>query len=132
MEILILIVLVLACLTWMFMYIQRANNVEGYMDFIEPTETTTVSGLGSGMNDDLARVDQGLPLSDILVPRTQGGLSALDAASCAALDPSRNLEVGGQYVQRTNNYKRAYPDSCSSLPTEFVGAVYEPPGFGSH
>lgn len=126
MEVLVLIVIVLACLTWI--YIQRVNKVEGYMDFIEPTETTTVSGLGL---DDLARVDQGLPLSDILVPRTPG-LSTLDAASCAALDPSRHLEVGGQYVQRTNNYKRAYPDSCSSLPTEFVGSVYEPPGFGSH
>lgn len=53
------------------------------------------------------------------------GLGNLGAASCAAIDQSRDLELGGQYVQRTNNYRRQYPDNCSAPLTEFVGSVYK-------
>jgi hypothetical protein len=69
------------------------------------------------------------PLSDFLTPNMQ--LSRLDAASCAAQDRSRELEPVGQYVQRTNNYRRDYPDNCSAPFTELVGSFYNPiDGFG--
>lgn len=127
MELLILIVLILICLTWLYTQ-TRGVQREGYMNYIGASD-----GLGSspspstdGVGPELAMFGQGLPLADILVPRTPPGLTSVDAASCARMDPARQLELGGQYVQRTNNYRRLYPDSCSSLVTDFVGAIYEP------
>ena len=76
-----------------------------------------------------ADVAASLPLQDVLEVRP--GLTDLGAASCAAADTSRQLELGGQYVQRTNNYRRTYPDSCSAPLTEFVGAVYRPISVGA-
>ena len=42
-------------------------------------------------------------LKDFLKVKT--GLSNMTAASCAFSDSGRQAEVGGQYVQRTNNYR---------------------------
>jgi len=72
----------------------------------------------------LAEFGQGLPLSDVLKPAL--GLTRASAVSCAATDKARQEELGGQYIQRTNNYTRDYPDHCSSLMSDFVGAFYEP------
>ena len=41
------------------------------------------------------------------------------------------MELNGQYVQRTNNYRREYPDNCSAPLNEFVGAVYKPVAVGA-
>jgi len=84
------------------------------------TETTT-EPTGSV---DLADVQQGLPLADML--ETDTHVTDLDAAGCAAADSARQTELGGQYIQRTNNYRRDYPDDCSSLLSDFVGGFYKP------
>ena len=86
----------------------------------DETETTT-EPTGSV---DLADVQQGLPLADMLETDTR--VTDLDAAGCAAADASRQTELGGQYIQRTNNYRRDYPDDCSSLLSDFVGGFYKP------
>lgn len=93
---------------------------ERYMDFIgQPTP----EGLPNGIAE-LAEFGQGLPLSDVL--EVSMGLTDLDAPGCAAADSARQMELGGQYVQRTNNYRRDYPDHCSSPLSEFVGGFYKP------
>jgi hypothetical protein len=71
-----------------------------------------------------AEIDQGLLLADVL--QVQTGVTALGAGDCAAADSTRQMELGGQYVQRTNNYVRDYPDHCSSLQSQFVGGFYKP------
>ena len=96
------------------------GRLERYMDFIGKAE---VEGLPNGKHE-LADFRQGLPLSDMLEPAP--GLTTTSAVSCAAEDQARELELDGQYAQRTNNYRRDYPDRCSSLLSEFVGAVYKP------
>jgi len=53
-------------------------------------------------------------------------LSERTAAQIANIDKSRQLELGGQYVQRTNNYRRDYPDNWTAPLSEFVGAIYRP------
>ena len=97
-----------------------SDKVERYMDFIGKAE---VEGLPNGKHE-LADFRQGLPLSDMLEPAP--GLTNATAVSCAAEDQARELELDGQYTQRTNNYKRDYPDRCSSLLSDFVGSVYKP------
>ena len=71
-----------------------------------------------------AAFSQGLLLADVL--QVQTGVTALGAGDCAAADSARQMELGGQFVQRTNNYSRDYPDHCSSLQSEFVGGFYKP------
>jgi hypothetical protein len=96
------------------------RRIEQYMDFIG---APTPEGLPTG-RPDLAEFGQGLPLSDVL--EVSMGLTDLDASGCAAADSARQMELGGQYVQRTNNYQRDYPDHCSSLLSDFVGGFYKP------
>ena len=76
----------------------------------------------------IAEFGQGLPLADML--KTATGLTKASAKSCAATDKARQEELGGQYVQRTNNFKHEYPDDCSSLMSDFVGGFYEPKEHG--
>jgi len=45
---------------------------------------------------------------------------------CFESDFQEQSNKVGSYVQRTNNYKRAGPDSCSAPNHEFVGSFYEP------
>jgi hypothetical protein len=75
---------------------------------------------------DVALADFAAPplLGDFLTE--QPGLTEYTAACCAAVDRAREMELGGQYTQRTNNYKRDYPDNCSAPLTELVGSVYAP------
>ena len=93
---------------------------DGFMDFIGQE---SVDSLPNG-RPVLADFRQGLPLADFLEPSE--GLTTLGASECAAEDSERQTELGGQYVQRTNNYRRTYPDHCSSLYSDFVGSIYKP------
>ena len=95
-----------------------APGYEGYADYIEPDR------LGAVGNADLASLTQGPPLSDFL--QVKSGLTPYAAGSCFNGDQATSLEPGGQYVQRTNNYRRDYPDNCSAPLSEFVGSVYAP------
>ncbi len=96
-------------------------HTEGYADFISERPA---SDLGNGVEPELAIFGQGLPLADFLTPAT--ALTRTTALACATEDRARQMELGGQYVQRTNNYRRNYPDNCSAPLTEFVGAIYAP------
>jgi hypothetical protein len=44
---------------------------------------------------------------------------------CFVMDYARNYERAGSYAQRTNNYKRAYPDSCSAPNHDLVLDFYK-------
>jgi hypothetical protein len=94
-----------------------SERTEPFMDFISKKQR----------NDpdlEYAPFQQDLPLTDILMKST--GLTSMSAVSCAATDSARQMEMGGQYIQRTNNYRRDYPDDCSSLLSDFVGGFYAP------
>ncbi len=101
----------------------KMNAYEGYADYIDGAKQEDRLGVPAG-NPDLADIRQGLPLSDFL--QTQTGLTPYSAGGCAGDDHATGLERGGQYVQRTNNYRRDYPDNCSAPLSEFVGSVYAP------
>lgn len=87
---------------------------------------TGVASAGSpdGVAPDLATVGQGVLLEDRLAYNP--GLTAYTAAEVANIDTARQMELCGQYVQRTNNYRRIYPDNTSAPLSEFVGAFYAP------
>jgi len=119
------VAIILAGLT--ALYVLKMNGLhtaslkpwEGFADFIGGT------GVGGDIPDmSLAAVDQGTPLADMLPMQT--GLSGMSAMDCAGYDKSRELELDGQYIQRTNNYRRDYPDNCSAPLSELAGSIYKP------
>ena len=81
------------------------------------------NGVVSITSVELADINQGLPLSDMLTVKT--GLSGLESKQC--VDPLRILEPIGNYGQQTNNCRRSHPDNCSTPLTEFVGSTYQFP-----
>ena len=65
-------------------------------------------------------------LSDIMgEPRVKESVSCVNSRSCYATDFERTIEKTGNYRQQTNNYKRKYPDSCSSPLQELVLNFYK-------
>lgn len=64
-------------------------------------------------------------LGDVL--KTKGKEGTLTAKSCYANDFLAQTEKTGNYIQRTNNFRHATPDSCSAPRTELVNAFYENP-----
>lgn len=102
----------------------RGGALEGFADYLDSAATSP-----GGLEPDIADIRQPLPLSDFL--QEKPGLQDLTAGSCAGVDATRQTELGGQYVQRTNNYRRDYPDNCSAPLSEFVGSVYTPTAVGA-
>lgn len=61
-------------------------------------------------------------LSDVLaVKKTEGKLTAKTCYQADFLEQSNKV---GNYIQRTNNFKHATPDSCSAPLTEMVDSFY--------
>ncbi len=52
------------------------------------------------------------------------------AQTCFDRDFGRSIERAGSYAQRTNNYKRGYPDSCSAPNHDLVLDFYVPKAVG--
>ncbi len=120
---LLIVAIILIGLTGLYSLEMRKTHArtESFADYIQVPR-----GPDGPLEPDLAIFGQGLPLADMLAAKPSMAPSDYDAAGCAAIDDARQLELGGQYVQRTNNYKHTYPDNCSSPLSDFVGAIYVP------
>jgi hypothetical protein len=124
MEVLVILAIILCALTALYV-LRIARDLRPIELFVSGGRSDP-DGVIPLVLSEVADVRQGLPLSDFLVPDT--GLSGKSAADIAAEDQTRQLELGGQYVQRTNNYRHTYPDNWSGPLSELVGAVYAPRG----
>lgn len=51
--------------------------------------------------------------------------NCLNSCACYGKDFQNRIQLTGNYIQRTNNYKRANPDSCSAPFHELVNNFYE-------
>ena len=124
MEILVISALLILILVAFFITQLKGLTKEGFVSYLlAPSQKIPGNGIEGVMSDGLQDFPNG---QQVLLDRTLDvGLGNLGAAGCAAIDQSRELELDGQYVQRTNNYRRQYPDNCSAPLTEFVGSVYK-------
>jgi hypothetical protein len=64
-------------------------------------------------------------LLEQLPPAPRGSISCLTAACCAETDFEWRTNLTGNFLQRTNNYKREFPDSCTAPLTELNLAFYK-------
>ena len=88
-------------------------------------------GFGKGLlenftsygGDPASAADPYVLLADVL-PAKRGADTNLTAKTCYENDFLAQTQKTGNYIQRTNNFRHAAPDSCSSPHTEFVGGFY--------
>ena len=73
---------------------------------------------------DLLQMEPYHLLSDVL-GKTRDSLSCVNSRSCYTTDAEAYLSRVGNFRQLTNNYRREYPDSCSSARQELVLNFYE-------
>jgi hypothetical protein len=65
-------------------------------------------------------------LSDVMMPaRSTESISCVNSRSCYASGFDNLISKTGNFRQLTNNYKRGYPDSCSSPYQELVLNFYK-------
>lgn len=120
-----LILVSLTLLYWLQMdkviraHTPRSRVSEGFVDFITALEGASLDALNP-----MPEGEQAL-LKDFIRVKAKTGVSNLSAKGCADSDQSRQQELGGQYVQRTNNYRRDNPDNCSAPLSDFVGSIYD-------
>jgi hypothetical protein len=119
-----IIALILICLTWLYTQAMPTSSFrpfEGFMDFFGGSDA-----VGGMLPDEapLAAANQPPPLADIFPLQT--GLTEFGYGGTAAMDPKRELELNGQYVQRTNNYLRNSPENGTAPFNELVGSIYGP------
>ena len=113
--------LVLVLVAFFGRQLLNQQSKEGFVSYLlAPGQKESIEGAGP---DSMAAFPNGQQA--LLDRNLDVGLGNLGAAGCAAIDQSRELELDGQYVQRTNNYRRQYPDNCSAPLTEFVGSIYK-------
>lgn len=60
------------------------------------------------------------------VEEAQQNWAQMTSERCYRTDIGESLKPTRNFLQRTNNYKREHPDSCSAPNHEFVGTFYTP------
>ena len=132
MEWLVAVALVLIALTGLYAVAMKSaggagawtTGREGFADYIGAGygETNAPDGVLPEVAS-FSSVAQ--PLMADVIP-VEAGLTPYTAAAVAAIDRTRSMELGGQYVQRTNNYAHVYPDNWTAPLSELVGSIYKP------
>ena len=91
-----------------------------------PPVTGMVEGGLSGSDADLQNQRQPYHLMRGALPDAEkDALGTLTAQTCYEGDFQTRFQPVQNYLQRTNNYKRGTPDSCSSPMTQFVTSFYK-------
>ena len=119
-----LLVVALIVVVWVYLFTRHiAGSRESFMDYFD-TPTLQKHMGPDGIAPEIASFKQPLPLADMLTPET--ALTEFGYKGAAMIDSARQMELGGQYVQRTNNYRHDYPDNGSAYFAEFDNAFYLP------
>lgn len=100
------------------------SMLEGFSDVVGKSETHPESGPAP------AALNPRTPyhlLTGVLknAPVDNQDNSRLNSCACYGIDYENRIQRTGNFVQRTNNYQRANPDSCSAPLHELVNNFYE-------
>ena len=99
----------------------------GYLNSLVPLVVTVpATKTESFLNPQQADADYRL-LTDMLPSSDPKSVivTTNNSETCRLLDDSISLQTASDYSQRTNNYKRDYPDSCSSPWHELTLNFYQ-------
>lgn len=108
---------------------RRDEMVEAFANISAPgpvSGTPEGGGLDGPAPATLTEPRKPYNLLEQLPPAPRGSISCLNAACCAETDFESRTNLTGNYLQRTNNYKREFPDNCTGPLHELTLAFYKP------
>ena len=107
----------------------RLEIKEAFQDSTAPTEVTgsskTLSAVSPAPADIINQRQPYHLLRGVLPDADKDAPSDLNAERCYDVDFTKRLEKTENYIQRTNNYKRGSPDSCSAPLSVLVNSFYK-------
>jgi hypothetical protein len=108
---------------------EPASTLEGFADLaVQGKDEATGSGDStlSPANASLNKPRKPYHLlSDVLQDAPRDTVGCLRAGCCDETDFESRTNLTGNYIQRTNNYKRVYPDNCTGPLHEFTMSFYK-------
>lgn len=110
--------------------VKRKEQIQEAFQNISPAEV--VSGTPESTYTDgpadasLSQPRQPYNLLPELPAAPRGSISCLKASCCAETDFEWRTNQTGNFLQRTNNYKREFPDNCTGPLHELTLAFYKP------
>ncbi len=81
---------------------------------------------GAAMDTGTEAILESGKLKAMPVAQARANLGEMTSQACYRADIGESLKKTRNYLQRTNNYQRTHPDSCSAPNHEFVGTFYTP------
>ena len=106
--------------------IEEQSNIDAFQPTADPAQDILDYLPNQPSPVDLQNSQPYHLLSDIMgQPRVKESVSCVNSRSCYATNFEHTIEKTGNYNQLTNNYKRKYPDSCSSPLQELVLNFYK-------
>lgn len=94
-----------------------------FLELTTPTGYPDQSGLSPG---DSSAPYLSLPLAPMGTELARSRFGDITSPICYSQDQSEPLRPVRNFLQRTNNYLRTHPDSCSAPNHEMVGTFYLP------
>ena len=102
-----------------------APLLQGFTDFQVQGKTEVGSDSGPGPASLTQPRKPYHLLSDVLQNAPRDTVGCLKAGCCNETDFEARTNLTGNYLQRTNNYQRAYPDNCTGPLHEFTMSFYK-------
>ncbi len=81
---------------------------------------------GSAFDTSTETIVENAKLKAMPLLQARANWGEMTSEKCYRSDIGESLRKTRNYLQRTNNYQRSHPDSCSAPNHEFVGTFYTP------
>jgi hypothetical protein len=117
----------------------RSKWIEGFHNGDTVSQSAFVSKVTPGAADESSRLSPGAAfdtntetiienakLKAMPLQQARANWGEMTSETCYRSDIGESLKKTRNYLQRTNNYQRSHPDSCSAPNHEFVGTFYTP------
>lgn len=108
----------------------NGDNVpqSAFIPKVTPGAAEDSSGLSPGAAFDTTTetIIENAKLKAMSLQQARANWGEMTSEKCYRSDIGESLKKTRNYLQRTNNYERSHPDSCSAPNHEFVGTFYTP------
>lgn len=117
----------------------RSKWMEGFHNGDAVPQSAFVPTVTPGAADEASRLSPGAAfdtstetivenakLKAMPLQQARANWGEMTSEKCYRSDIGESLKKTRNYLQRTNNYQRSHPDSCSAPNHEFVGTFYTP------
>jgi len=89
-------------------------------------DENSVMSPGFALSSTSEKLVESARLPAMSVEEAESNWGSLTSEKCYRTDIGESLKKTRNYLQRTNNYQREHPDSCSAPNHEFIGTFYTP------